>query len=126
MLTKEQEPSEPWGESTDPMTSGRGYRYSSEVCWVITILQMCECEVRLIHYLWFVTRSSGYSEPMFAIPIYVLVPGLFALSLRFVIGKMSKVGQISLRGATSLKYGLGILTMFIYLAIGRLADIAFH
>jgi hypothetical protein len=124
MLTKEQEPTEPWGELIEPWgpVSRNMQRHGF---WVGALIFMCISEALVIHGLWFNSRRSFSNEKLFFVPLYVLLPCLMGFATRVGIGKGSKTGQISLPAAASLNIGLGVLLMITYMAILELAGIAF-
>ncbi|MGD0547361.1 MAG: hypothetical protein ABR991_05975 [Terracidiphilus sp.] len=125
MLTKEQEPTEPWGEPIKPLAVGPISKHLFEVIWIGTLLFMCVSEALVIHGLWFNPKQHFSTEKLFEIPIYVFFPILIGFSMRYGIGKMSKIGQISLFAAANLKIVLGMLLMITYMAILDLAGISF-
>jgi hypothetical protein len=123
MLTKEQEPTEPWGELIEPW--GPVSRNMQHVGWVGALLFMSISEALVIHGLWFNSKRFFSNEKRFVVPLYVFLPCLMGFATRIGIGKMSRTGQISLPAAASLKVGLGILLMITYMTILELAGIAF-
>lgn len=119
MLTKEQEPTEPWGDLVEG--SGLLHGKLSRVLFVLALLFMCFAEALIIHGLWFNQNLSVPFEKRFMLPYYVLLPCLLGYAMRFWIGKKSKIGQISLPAAANLKMSLGVLLMVTYIAIVELA-----
>ncbi|MGA2351521.1 MAG: hypothetical protein ABSF70_13880 [Terracidiphilus sp.] len=125
MLTKEQEPTEPWGEPIEPLALGPISRYLPEVMWVVALASMCISEAFVIHGLWFNPKLHFSTEKLFFLPLYVLFPCLLGFAMRVGIRKMSNVGQISLAATTTLKTSLGFLLIFSYWAMLYMAEIAF-
>ncbi len=120
MLTKEQEPTEPWGD----MVTGQGMinEKFSIGFFVLALIAMFLSEADVIQGLWSVANPALTYAERFLIPLYVLMPYLMGLTMRIVIGKMSRIGQISLPAAANLKMSLGILLMISYISIHDLAE----
>jgi hypothetical protein len=53
-----------------------------------------------------------------------MLPGIVSFLFRIRIGKMSKVGQISLPASEKLKSALGVTLMITYMVIVELTGIA--
>jgi hypothetical protein len=127
MLTKEQEPTEPWGESNEfdePLRTVMRFFYIGG--WAIALLCLCATEAIVFHGQWFRPQPHLTTARLFTITSKVMLPGFLGLVMLFLIGKMSKVGQISLTAAAILKLTLGILLAFVYIALLDFADIAFY
>jgi len=123
MLTKEQEPTEPWGERTDTLVPRN--LIGSPFFFVFALLFMCISEGLVVHGLWFSANPHFSVLKRLKLPLVVMMPGLMGFVLFGYVAKMSKVGQVSLSAAAQLKFSLGMMLMIVYLAILDLAEIAF-
>ncbi len=123
MLTKEQEPTEPWGETIE--SRGPVSRNLTTVVFVFAFILMCICEMIVIRGLWFKQRPTSYTLRLFEIPLLVLIPGVMGLVLRVVIKGQSKVGQISLGAASTLNNLLCVLLVSSYMTLSEFVNIAF-
>lgn len=123
MLTKEQEPTEPWGD----LIIGNSLLYGklSMVFFVAAALIMFFVEAIAIHELWFKPNPSLSYTKRSIIPLYVFLPCFLGFALRVGIARFSKVGQISLPAAANLELSLSSLLVITYIAILLLTEIAF-
>jgi hypothetical protein len=100
-------------------------RNTHNVLLVMALMLMCLCEQRVIRGVWL--RPGGPSDLWNAIllPILVLFPALFGLTIRLVLKRPLNVGQISLpmAGQVNVMFGAALLTT--YLAMQMLAEMAF-
>ena len=119
MLTKEQEPTEPWGAVVEPVDSVS--RNLPKVVFVLQLLFICFCEAIVIRGAWFKQGPSSSNERVILAPFFALFPGFVGIAMWFVIGKLSKVGQISLSAGSTLKNGLGGLLSITYMCLVLLA-----
>jgi hypothetical protein len=125
MLTKEQEPTEPWGETDALAVSRTVMRIGYIGGWAIALLCLCAFEAIVIHGLWFKPQPHITTVRLFTITSKVMLPGFLGLVMLFWIGKISKIGHISLTAAAGLKLILSVLLAFVYIALLDIADIAF-
>jgi hypothetical protein len=125
MLTKEQEPTEPWGEPIRPLALGPVSRHIPELVWVGALLFMCFSEALAIHGVWFKPQPHLDIVRRCEISVYNLLPSLMGFGLRIGIGRMSKVGQISLSAAEKLRSSLGIILFITNMVLIELTGIAF-
>jgi hypothetical protein len=123
MLTKEQEPTEPWGETTSP--NAEFIRVMTNVAFWVAALLICLCEAIVIHGLWFKPQLSLSAAKLYLIPLGVFVPGFFGFAVRLAIKGYSKRGQISLRAAQEIDSSVVALLVFAYISLLDLAPIAF-
>jgi len=123
MLTKEEEPKEPWGKPTD--SSASFSLILSTILFVFALILMCICEAEVTHGLWFNSNLHLSILKRFNITLGVLIPGLMGVAIRLAVNRQSKTGETSLRAASTLNSFLGSLLVFTYIAISNLVNVAF-
>jgi hypothetical protein len=111
------------GHCTEPVRPGLqevGY-----INYLIAFLMMCICLAEVIHGLWFVGGAPLGTFKRILIPCLVFVPGFLGFAMGFQIKMLSKGAKIGPNAAASLSLSLGTLLVIAYIAITKLAEIAF-
>jgi hypothetical protein len=116
MLTKEQELAQE--------RVARDMRPLDTAILVIAMLMMCESELEVIRKLWFRAGASFDAIGAFSIPVAILIPGLFGISISLVIRGLGKKGEINPATVARLRFSLAMLLMMTYLAIMMLASMS--
>jgi hypothetical protein len=124
MLAKEQEPTEPWGDSGGQLQAS--YEPLCKVLFGLAVVLFLMAEGIGIHALWFAPRQPVSILKRCNLSLYMTLPLLWGFIVYIGIGKMSKAGQVSIAAAAQLRFYLGSMMIWTYLAILQLVDGPIH
>jgi hypothetical protein len=92
----------------------------------LVIVQTVECEMHVIHGLWFTRTAHGYGWNQYALPAFVAVPALFLVAFRMQVKRWVAEGKLASTLGERISSIFGVALMISYLCIAELAGWAFN
>jgi hypothetical protein len=86
---------------------------------------MIACEASAIHGLWFKEAMHDYVLKRYFLPFLIALPALFLFVYRLRARQWVAQGQITSNLAIQIFYIFGLVTIFSYMCILDLAELAF-